>query len=121
LSEAGGEETTMNDKTKEPIDLQKRRTKKLRENAKREAEAKIETRWPGAKFREEAESIQLSGELLDRLKIMIRAIASKVQDAQSLSDMERSCFGLVLLLLRDTDPQAYDRLFKLITEKKDQP
>jgi hypothetical protein len=109
----------MTDETKEPIDLLKRRAEKLLKEESRKAQEKgtqKQLEWPGAKFRDEAKSIQLSEELLDRVKIMMRVIASNVKEAGSIHDVERSCFGLALILLKDHDHEAYERLLALVRE-----
>ena len=108
----------MSDKTKEPIDLQKRREEKRRKQDVNET--KGQPPWPGSKFVDKAETIQFTEELLERIKIMISAISSKVKEAQTLDDVERPCFGLALLLLRDIDAKAYERLFTLVKEKMEE-
>jgi hypothetical protein len=111
----------MTDDKKEPIDLQKRRAEKLLKEEKRRKKTRNDfgkQGWPGAKFLEVGDTIELPDELLDRLKIMIQAIISKLKEAESIHDVERSCFGLALLLLRDIDKKAYDKLFTLIKEKE---
>ena len=111
----------MNDKPKEPIDLLKRRTEKLLEQERRKKQEEVEQKqleWPGSKFQEEAKSIQLSEDLLARLKIMMCVVASHVKDATSIHDIKRSCFGLALLLLKDHHEEAYEKLLELV--KQDQ-
>jgi len=107
----------MTDKPKEPIDLLKRRTERLLEQRRRKGqdqEAQKHLEWPGSKFRDEARLIQLNEELLDRLKIMMRVIVANVKEATSIRDVERACFGLALLLLKDHDKQAYEKLLDLV-------
>jgi len=56
--------------------------------------------------------------LLDRLKIMMRVIAANVKDAASIKDVERACFGLALLLLKDHDKEAYEKLLDLVVRQE---
>jgi hypothetical protein len=112
----------MNDKPKEPIDLLKRRTEKLLEQERRKKQdegAQKQLDWPGRKFQEEAKSIQLSQELLDRVKIMMCVVASHVMDATSIHEVKRSCFGLTLLLLKDHHQEAYEKLLELVKQEQD--
>ena len=105
------------DKDKEPIDLLKRRVDKLlkQESRKEEAEgARKQLEWSQAKFAAEIESIKLSEEVLKGVKTFMCTIASRVKQASSIHDVERSCFGLALLLLRDYDRAAFDKLLKMI-------
>ena len=112
----------MNDKPKEPIDLLKRRAEKLLEQERRgkqDQEPHKRLEWPGSKFQEEAESIQFSEELLDRVKIMMCVVASTVMDATSIHEVKRSCFGLALLLLKNHDQKAYEKLLELVKQEQD--
>jgi hypothetical protein len=113
----------MTDKPKEPIDLLKRRTEKLLEQERRRKQdqgSQKQLEWPGARFQDEAtKSIQLSDELLDRVKIMMRVIAANVKEATSIRDVERACFGLALLLVKDHDHKAYEKLLELVRQKGD--
>ena len=112
----------MSDKPKEPIDLLKRRTEKLlgqERHRKQDKGSQKYLEWPGSRFREEAKAVQLSEELLDRLKIMMRVIAAHVKEAASITDVERACFGLVLLLLKDNDNEAYEKLLDLVRQEED--
>lgn len=109
----------MTDETKDPIDLLKRRAEKLIEQQRRKEQTEGTQKlieWPGSRFRDEAESIQLSEDILNRVKIMMSVIASNVKEASSIHDVERSCFGLALLLLKDHDQEAYERLLTLVRE-----
>lgn len=109
----------MTDKTQDPIDLLKRRAEKLIEQERRKEQAEGTQKlldWPGSRFRDEAESIQLSEDILNRVKIMMSVIANNVKNASSIHDVERSCFGLALLLLKDHDQEAYERLLTLVRE-----
>ena len=112
----------MTDKNKEPIDLLKRRADKLldQERRKEEAEeARKQLEWSGAKFAAEIESIKLSEEVLLGVKTFMCTIATKVKEARSIHEVERSCFGLALLLLRDYDRVAFDKLLKMMKEEKE--
>ena len=111
----------MTDKDKEPIDLLKRRADKLLDQERRKAaeEAEKQLEWSGAEFAAEVESLELSEEVLKGVKTFICTIASKVKEATSIRDIERSCFGLALLLLRDYDRAAFDKLLKMIKDEMD--
>ncbi len=112
----------MTDKNKEPIDLLKRRADKLLDQARRKEEAeeaRKQLQWSGAKFAAEIESIKLSEEVLLGVKTFMCTIASKVKEAKSIHEVERSCFGLALLLLRDYDHVAFDKLLEMMKEEKD--
>lgn len=109
----------MTDK-QEPIDLLQKRTEKLLErqrHRKQDEESQKQLDWPGAKFQEEAKAIRLSEELLGRLKIMMRVVAANVKEAASIKDVERACFGLALLLLKDHDKKAYEKLLELVRQE----
>ncbi len=109
----------MTDKNKEPIDLLKRRADKLLDQEKRKAaakEARKQLEWSGAKFAAEVESIELSEDVLKGVKTFMCTVASKVKEARSIHEVERSCFGLALLLLRDYDRVAFDKLLKMMKE-----
>lgn len=102
---------------KEPIDLLKRRVEKLLEEERRREEAKDARQqlgWSGGKFAEKAASIKLSEDILKGIKIFMCTIAEKVKEAGSIRDVERACFGLALLLLRDYDHKAFDKLLKMM-------
>ena len=110
----------MTDKNKEPIDLLKRRADKLLEQERRKEEAEgvsKQLEWSGAKFAAEVESIKLSEEVLKGVKTFMCTIASRVKEAKSIREVERSCFGLVLLLLRDYDRVAFDKLLKMMKDE----
>ena len=112
----------MTDKDKEPIDLLKRRADKLldQERRKKETEnSKKQVEWSGAKFAAEIESIELSEEVLQGVKTFICTIASRVKAADSIHDVERPCFGLALLLLRDYDRLAFDKLLEMMKDELD--
>ncbi|NVM21385.1 MAG: hypothetical protein HWN68_06360 [Desulfobacterales bacterium] len=111
----------MTDKNKEPIDLLKRRTGKLLEQERRKEEAergRKQLEWSGAKFAAEAEAIDLSEEVLKGVKTFMCTIADRVKEARSINEVERSCFGLVLLLLRDYDRVAFDKLLKMMKDEE---
>jgi hypothetical protein len=108
------------DKNKEPIDLLKRRADKLLDQERRKAaaeEARKQLEWSGAKFAAEVESIELSEEVLKGVKTFMCTIASKAKEAKSIHEVERSCFGLALLLLRDYDRMAFDKLLKMMKDE----
>jgi len=111
----------MTDKKKEPIDLLKRRADKLLEKQKlkgtRESTKKGE--WTGAEFAAEVASIKLSDEVLRGVKTFMCTIASIVKEAVSIRDAERPCFGLALLLLRDYDRVAFDKLLQMMKAEID--
>ena len=110
----------MTDKNKEPIDLLKRRADKLLDQEKRKAaaeEAGKGLEWSGAQFAAEIESIELSEEVLKGVKTFICTIANKVKEAESIHEVERLCFGLALLLLRDYDRVAFDKLLKMMKDE----
>lgn len=110
----------MTDEKKEPIDLLKRRADKLldEERRKEEAEeAKKQLEWSGARFAAEIESIELSDDLLKGVKTFMCTIVSKIKEARSIHEVERSCFGLALLLLRDYDRVAFDKLLKMMKDE----
>lgn len=110
----------MTDKNKEPIDLLKRRADKLLEQQRRKDEnekAGKQLEWSGAKFAAEVESIELSEEVVKGTKTFICTIASKVKEAKSIREVERSCFGLALLLLRDYDQVAFDKLLNMMKDE----
>jgi hypothetical protein len=108
------------DRNKEPIDLLKRRADKLldQERRKETAEgARKQLEWSRASFAAEIESIELSEEVLKGVKTFICTIASKVKEARSIHEVERSCFGLALLLLRDYDRVAFDKFLKMVKDE----
>ena len=110
----------MTDKSKEPIDLLKRRVEKLLEQQRRE-EAAEENRqqleWSGHRFSEEMASIELTDDLLKGVKTFICAIARKVKEAETMDDVKRTCYGLALLLLRDYDRAAFDKLLMMMKDE----
>jgi hypothetical protein len=108
------------DKNKEPIDLLKRRADKLLNQERRNEEAektRKQVEWSGARFAAEIESIELGEEVLKGVKTFMCTIASKVKEAKSIHDVERPCFGLALLLLRDYDRLAFDKLLKMMKDE----
>ena len=107
------------DDSKKPIDLLKRRADKLLEKEKRQEEERERKQlgWSGAKFAAEVESIKLDEDILKGIKTFMCTIAEKVKEAQSVDDVRRSCFGLALLLLRDFDREAFDKLLKMMQEE----
>lgn len=110
----------MGDTPKEPIDLLQWRNEKLfekRKHEERDRETQKQLDWPGSRFQKEAESIELPEELLHRVKVMMCAIVAGVKDAESIHDVKHSCFGLALLLLKDYDRQAYEKLLALIRQE----
>lgn len=110
----------MTDKNKEPIDLLKRRADKLIDQARRKKEAeeaRKQLEWSGTKFAAEVESIELSEEVLKGVKTFMCTIASKVKEERSIHEIERPCFGLALLLLRDYDRMAFDKLLKMMKDE----
>ena len=112
----------MSDKDKEPIDLLKRRVDKLLEQERRQKEeegARKQLEWSQTKFAGEIESIKLSEEVLKGVKTFMCTIASLVKEASSIHEVERPCFGLALLLLRDYDREAFDKLLKMIKDEMD--
>ena len=107
----------MSDKNKEPIDLLERRVEKLLQQEKEKEEAqgtRQELGWSGERFASEVESIELSEETLKGIKTFICTIAQKVKEAASLDEVERPCFGLALLLLRDYDQEAFNKLLEMM-------
>jgi hypothetical protein len=117
-------EGIVTDKNREPIDLLKRRVDKLlkQESRKEEAEgARKQLEWSQAKFAAEIESIKLNEGVLKGVKTFMCTIATRVKQASSIRDVQRSCLGLALLLLRDYDLAAFDKLLKMMkaeTEKE---
>ena len=110
----------MTDNNKEPIDLLKRRTEKLLDQATRKEEteeAKRQLEWSGAKFAAEIDSIRLSKEVVQGVKTFMCTIASKVKEARSIQEIERMCLGLALVLLRDYDRVAFDKLLEMVKDK----
>jgi hypothetical protein len=108
------------DKNKEPIDLLKRRVDKLLDQERRKKEqegARNQLEWSQAKFAAEIESIKLSEEVLKGVKTFMCTIASLVKEASAMHEVERPCFGLALLLLRDYDREAFDKLLKMIKDE----
>jgi hypothetical protein len=110
------------DKNKEPIDLLKRRADKLLDQERRNQEAEEaskQSEWSGAKFAAEVESIELTEEVLKGVKTFMCTIASNVKEARSIHEVERSCFGLALLLLRDYDRVAFNKLLKMMQDEEE--
>lgn len=110
----------MTDKNKEPIDLLKRRADKLLEQKRRKEEAgetRKQLEWSGVKFAAEVQSIELSEEVLKGVKTFMCTIAGKVKEARSIHEVERPCFGLALLLLRDYDRVAFEKLLKMMKDE----
>ena len=110
----------MTDKSKEPIDLMKRRVEKLLEQQRHEEEAeeaRQQLAWSGKKFAAEMASIELSEEVLKGVKTFICTIARKVKEAESMDDVKRSCYGLALLLLRDYDRVSFDKLLMMMKDE----
>ena len=110
----------MTDKSKEPIDLLKRRVEKLLEQQQREEEAeeaRQQLEWSGKKFAAEMASIELTEDVLRGVRTFICTIARKVKEAESIDDVKRSCYGLALLLLRDYDRVAFDKLLMMMKEE----
>jgi hypothetical protein len=107
----------MKDDSKEPIDLLKRRVEKLLEQERRREEAEATRQqldWRGKKFATAVESIRLSAEVIKGIKTFMCTIAEKVKEAKSIDEVERPCFGLALLLLRDYDRSAFDKLLEMM-------
>ncbi|MGD9023175.1 MAG: hypothetical protein PVJ62_05270 [Deltaproteobacteria bacterium] len=108
------------DKDKEPIDLLKWRVDKLLEQERREGEgedARRQLEWSGTKYAREIEGIHLSEHVLKGVKTFMCTIATKVRQAESLREVERLFFGLGLLLLRDHDRVAFDKLLKMMKDE----
>jgi hypothetical protein len=108
----------MTDKNQEPIDLSKRRADKLLDQERRKAaqEAGSQPEWSGAVFAAQVESIEISEEVLKGVKTFMCTIAGRVKEARSIREVERPCFGLALLLLRDYDREAFDKLLEMIRD-----
>jgi hypothetical protein len=106
----------MTERENEPIDLSKRRADKLREQKKRQAleQNAKESQWSGAAFAAEVESIELSEDVLKGIKTFMCTIAAKIREVDSTRELQRPCFGLALLLMRDYDRRAFDKLLKMI-------
>jgi len=111
----------MTDNNKEPIDLLKRRADKLlaQEKLKAMKKCRKERQWTGAEFAAEVASIKFTDEVLKAVKTFMCTIASIVKGAESIRDVERPCFGLALLLLRDYDRTAFDKLLQMMKEQID--
>jgi len=109
----------MTDKKKEPIDLLKRRADKLlaQEKLKATKKGRKEPQWTGAEFAAEVASIKFTDEVLRGVKTFMCTIASIVKEAGSIREVERPCFGLALLLLRDYDRMAFDKLLQMMKEQ----
>ncbi len=110
----------MTDNDKEPIDLLKWRVDKLLEKERRKEEGKEaekQLEWSGKKFAAEVASIELSEEVLKGVKTFMCTIARKVKEAKSISEVERLLVGLGLLLLRDYDRVAFDKLLKMMRDE----
>ncbi|MDY6953851.1 MAG: hypothetical protein SWE60_20275 [Thermodesulfobacteriota bacterium] len=111
----------MTSKNKEPIDLLKRRADKLleQERLKPRKKGERERPWTGAEFAAEVASIKFTDEVLKGVKTFMCSIASIVREAESIREVERPCFGLTLLLLRDYDHIAFDKLLQMMKEQID--
>jgi len=111
----------MTDKSKEPIDLLKRRADKLLAQKKLNAthKGRKEVQWTGEEFAAAVASIKFSDEVLKGVKTFMCTIASIVKEAGSIREVERPCFGLALLLLRDYDRMAFDKLLQMMKEQID--
>ena len=93
----------------------------LQEQEKRRAaeEAGKQLEWSGAEFAAEVESIEFSDEVLKGIKTFMCTIAKNVKEASSLHEIQRLCYGLALLLLRDYDSVAFDKLLKMMRGEMD--
>ncbi|UCD87301.1 MAG: hypothetical protein JSV01_05975, partial [Desulfobacterales bacterium] len=60
---------------------------------------------------------ELSEEVLKGVKTFMCTIARKVKEPKSISEVERLFVGLGLLLLRDHDRVAFDKLLKMMKDK----
>jgi hypothetical protein len=111
----------MSEKDNKPIDLSKRRADKLRDQERREAaeEGEKQPQWSGAEFAAQLESIELSQEVLRGVKTFMCTIAARIKEADSIGDLQRPCFGLALLLMRDYDREAFDKLLKMIRTEEE--
>ncbi len=110
----------MTDNDKEPIDLLKWRVDKLLEKERRKKDGEEATKQlerSGKKFATEVSSIHLSEEVLRGVKTFMCTIARKVRQAKSISEVERLLVGLGLLLLRDYDRVAFDKLLKMMRDE----
>jgi hypothetical protein len=109
----------MTENNKEPIDLLKRRADKMLEQEKAKASKKgsKDFQWTSAEFAAEIASIKLTDEVLRGVKTFMCTIASIVKEAASIREVERPCFGLALLLLRDYDRTAFDKLLEMMREE----
>jgi hypothetical protein len=108
------------DKDKEPIDLLKWRIDKLLAQEKRREESedgRKQLEWSGTKFAAEIEAMELSEDVLKGVKTFTCTIARKVKEARSIREVERLFFGLGLLLLRDNDRVAFEKLLKMLDEE----
>ena len=110
----------MTDNNKEPIDLLKWRVDKLLEQGRRQKKAEEtvkELEWSGTDLADEIEAIDLSQDVLKGVKTFMCTIAKRVKKARSIREVERLFFGLGLLLLRDYDHAAFDKLLKMMREE----
>jgi len=110
----------VNEKDKEPIDFLKRRVEKLLEQEREKEqgeEAREQLEWSGGNFASQIQSIELNDEMLKGIKCFMCTIANKVREADSIDQVRRSCFGLALLLLRDYDHVAFDKLLKMMKDE----
>jgi hypothetical protein len=107
----------LTDNNKKPIDLLKWRVDKLLEQEKRKGEdTREQLEWSGTEFAAEIEAIDLSEEVLKGVKTFMCTIAKKMKEARSIQEVERLFLGLGLLLLRDYDPVAFDKLLKMMKD-----
>jgi hypothetical protein len=112
----------MTDNDKEPIDLLKWRFDKMMEQERRQEEAEDNTKqleWSRTKLADEIEAIDLSEEVLKGVKTFMCTIAKRVKEVRSIREVERLFFGLGLLLLRDYDRVAFDRLLKMMQDEQE--
>jgi hypothetical protein len=108
------------DNEKEPIDLLKWRFDKLMEQERRKDEAedhRKQLEWSGRGLADEIEAIHLSEEVLKGVKTFMCTIAKRVKEVKSIREVERLFFGLGLLLLRDYDRVAFDRLLNMMQDE----
>lgn len=110
----------MTDNGKDPIDLLKWRSDKLMEQERRAEKAednKKQLEWSGKQLADEIEAIYLSEEVVKGVKTFMSTIAKQVKKVTSIREIERLFFGLGLLLLRDYDRVAFDRLLKMMQDE----
>ena len=100
----------MTDNNKKPIDLLKWRVDKLLEQERRKEDTREQLEWSGTEFAAEIEGINLSEEVLKGVKTFMCTIAKRMKEAKSIQEVERLFLGLGLLLLRDYDSEAFEKL-----------